>query len=267
VSYKKEISQEVIMSEKYKFVDLSVPIEESVSEPFMPKIEHLDHSVGARVMSEIFGVPEKDLPEGLGWANDNITLITHAGTHLDAPWHYAPTAGGAPAMTIDEVPLEWCFRDGVVLDMRHKPDGSRITVEDITKALESINYDLKPLDIVLFMTGADRYWGKPDYMNHGCGLVKDSTLWLIDKGIRVMGIDAWGFDRPFSVIREEYQKEGDPSIIWEAHYAGIEAPYCHIEKLSNLDELPPFGFKVSCFPVKITKASAGWCRPVAIIPL
>lgn len=253
------------MADKFGLVDLSVPIEESESEPFKPLVNHQDHQAGAAVMSGIFGVPEKDLPGGLGWANDNITLITHAGTHLDAPWHYSPIAGGKRAITIEEVPLEWCFSDAVVLDMRHKGDGDRIEVEDLTSELERIRYEIKPLDIVLIMTGVDSFWGSPDYINHGPGMVRSSTLWLIEKGVRIMGIDSWGFDRPFSTIIEEYRRNGDPSIIWEAHYAGIEAEYCHLEKLANLDKLPPHGFTVACFPVKITGASAGWCRPVAII--
>ena len=248
-----------------RFVDLSVPTEESDSEPFKPHVEHLGHQAGAQVMSGIFRVPADELPGGLGWANDNVTLITHAGTHLDAPWHYAPTAGGERAMTIDEVPLEWCYSDGVVLDMRHKADGERVEVVDVEEELERIGYGIKPLDIVLIMTGVDKFWGSPDYINHGPGMVRESTLWLIDKGVRVMGIDAWGFDRPFVKITEEYEREGDASIIWEAHYAGIEQPYCHLEKLANLDKLPHHGFKVACFPVKITGGSAGWCRPVGII--
>lgn len=254
------------MAREYRFVDLSVPIEESDSEPFKPSVVHQDHAAGAKVMSQIFGVPEADLPGGLGWANDSVTLITHAGTHLDAPWHYAPTAGGEAAATIDLVPLEWCFSDGVVLDMRHKADGDRIEVEDVESELERISYEIKPLDIVLIMTGVDRYWGSADYINRGAGMVKASTIWLIERGVRVMGIDSWGFDRPFAKIRDEYAETGDASMIWEAHYAGIEAPYCHLEKLANLHMLPPHGFKVACFPVKITGASAGWCRPVGMVP-
>jgi len=250
---------------KVRIIDLSVPIEESESEPFKPQIDRQDHEAGAKVMSEIFGVPKESLPSGLGWANDNITLITHAGTHLDAPWHYAPEAAGEPAMTIDQVPLEWCYSDGVVLDFREKEDGERITPSDLEQELKRINYQLKPFDIVLIMTGVDKYWGSTEYFSRGAGMTKESVLWLTEKGIRVMGIDAWGFDRPFASIIEEYKQTGDSSIIWEAHYAGREVPYCHIEKLANLDKLPPFGFKVACFPVKITKASAGWCRAVAII--
>ena len=253
------------MAQELEFIDLSVPIEESDSEPFKPQVQHMDHAAGAAVMSQIFGVPPEALPGGLGWANDNITLITHAGTHLDAPWHYAPTAGGARAMTIDEVPLSWCYSDGVVLDMRAKADGDRINVDDLTGELDRIAYSIKPLDIVLIMTGVDKYWGSADYINRGAGMTRASTLWLIERGVKVMGIDAWGFDRPFASIAAEVAATGDTSIIWEAHYAGIEEPYCHLEKLANLDLLPPHGFKVACFPVKITGASAGWCRPVGIV--
>ena len=253
------------MADKVRYVDLSVPIEESESEPMKPTIVHLDHAAGAQVMSAIFGVPAEQLPGGLGWANDNITLVTHAGTHLDAPWHYAPTSGGSRAMTIDEVPLEWCFSDGLVLDMRHKEDGSAITAEDCEAELERIDYQVKPFDIVLVMTGTDKYWGSTEYINHGAGMTRESTLYFLDRGVKIMGIDAWGFDRPFVSITEEYKTTGDASIIWEAHYVGIDTPYCHIEKLANLDQLPPHGFKVACFPVKITGASAGWCRPVGIV--
>jgi kynurenine formamidase len=217
------------------------------------------------VMSQIFNIPAELLPGGLGWANDNITLITHAGTHLDAPWHYAPTAGGRRAITIDEVPLEWCFSDGVVLDMHHKADGEAITVQDCAEELQRIDYRVKPLDIVLIMTGVDKYWGSPDYIDHGAGMTGESTKWFLQRGVKVMGIDAWGFDRPFASIRQEYEANGDASIIWEAHYAGIDEPYCHLEKLANLHLLPPHGFKVACFPVKITGASAGWCRPVGLV--
>ena len=57
----------------------------------------------------------------------------------------------------------------------------------------------------------------------------------------------------------------DASLIWEGHKAGRHIGYCHIEKLQNLEALPPTGFTVSCFPTKIERASAGWTRAVAIV--
>jgi kynurenine formamidase len=249
-----------------RIIDLSVPTEDSPSEPLPVRVTHESHRKSVEMMKMFFGCTEQDLPQGLGWANDQVMLGAHGGTHVDAPWHYFPTTAGKRAKTIDEMPLEWFYHDGVVLDMRHKPRGSGVTVGDLQKALSRIKYKVKPWDIVMIQTGADKLWGKREYFEAGCGMTRESTLWLIDQGIRVMGIDAWGWDRPFWAIREEFIKAGDKSVLWAAHFVGIDKEYCHIEKLANLDKLPrPFGFKVACFPVKLTGGSAGWSRVVAIL--
>lgn len=249
-----------------KIIDLSVPLEDTPSEPMAPKIVHEPHQQGTVAMKAIFGCSDGDLPEGLGWASDMVTLSAHSGTHVDAPWHYFPKSEGKRARTIDEMPLEWFYSDGVVLDMRHKPRGSGVSVDDLKEALSKIGYKIKPWDIVLIQTGADKLWGKPEYFDAGCGMTRESTLWLIEQGVRVMGTDAWGWDRPFWAIREEFSQTGDKQVIWSGHYAGIEREYCHIEKLANLDKIPrPFGFKVACFPIKLKGGSAGWSRVVAIV--
>jgi len=258
------------MSSK-RFVDLSIPIETGLpSDPPMmiPRIDYADHVKGAEQMEAFFpGLRKDQLPEGLGWAVETLTLTTHSGTHLDAPYHYHPTMDrGKPALTIDQIPLAWCFSHGVLLDFRHKADGERITVRDLQKALDNIGYELKPLDIVLIQTGADAAWGTEQYLVTGAGMDRESTLFLTEQGIRVVGIDAWSWDRPLPYLAKEFQKTGDPRVIWEAHFAGIEVGYCHMEKMANLAAIGrPFGFTVCCFPVNIKGASAGWVRPVAII--
>jgi kynurenine formamidase len=190
---------------------------------------------------------------------------THAGTHVDALWHYGPTAGGHPARTIDELPLEWFFSDGVRLDLRAKKPGERIEVGDLERALAVIGYELKPLDIVLLWTGTDeRLFGEAYFEQPG--MTRESTLWLLDQGVKVIGIDAYGFDRKFADMADEFRRTGDGRVIWEAHFAGLEREYCQIEKLANLDRIPrPFGFTVACFPIKVDRGSAGWCRAVAIV--
>lgn len=249
-----------------RLIDLSVPTESSPSEPLPVEVRHQEHALSAEVMGMFFGCAATDLPGGLGWANDVVNMISHAGTHVDAPWHYSPLCEGKPARTIDQMPLEWFYGDGVVLDMRHKPRGSGIGVDDLQQALDRIKYRIKRFDIVLIQTGADRLWGKAEYFEAGCGMTRDSTVWLVDKGVRVMGIDAWGWDRPFWALKEEFARTGDKRLLWGAHYAGIEREYCHIEKLANLDQLPrPFGFTVACFPVRLKGGSAGWSRVVAIL--
>ncbi len=254
-----------------RLVDLSISIEADLpSDPPMmiPKIEYLDHAQGAEQMKDFFpGVQKEHLPGGLGWAVEFIHLTTHSGTHLDAPYHYHPTMDqGERALTIDEIPLEWCFGDGVVLDFRTKEDGARITVRDLETELKRIRYNVKPLDIVLIQTGADQAWGRPEYLVKGAGMDRESTLYLTEKGVRVVGIDAWSWDRPLPFLAREFKETGDPRVIWEAHFAGIETGYCHMEKLANLAAIGrPFGFKICCFPIKIKGASAGWTRPVAMV--
>ena len=254
-----------------RLVDLSICIEPDLpSDPPMmiPKIDYITHAMGAEQMTEFFpGLKKEQLPGGLGWAVELMTLTTHSGTHLDAPFHYHPTMdGGKRALTIDEIPLDWCYGNGVVLDFSHKADGERITVMDVENELERIAYALKPMDIVLVRTGADEAWGTEQYLVKGAGMDRESTLYILDQGVRVVGIDAWSWDRPLPFLAQEFQKTGDPRVIWEAHFAGIERGYCHMEKLANLDKIgQPHGFKVSCFPIKIKGASAGWTRPVAII--
>ncbi|MDB5532492.1 MAG: cyclase, partial [Hyphomicrobiales bacterium] len=97
-----------------------------------------------------------------------------------------------------------------------------------------------------------------------CGMGREATLYLTSRGVRVTGTDAWSWDAPFGYTAKRYAETKDPSIIWEGHKAGREIGYCHIEKLHNLETLPPHGFTVACFPVKVKAASAGWTRAVAI---
>jgi len=252
-----------------KFIDLSIAIEDGLpSDPplMIPRIQYVDHKQGAGTMVPFFpGIdPDKDLPGGLGWAVELLSVSTHAGTHIDAPWHYHPTQdNGKPALTVDKMPLEWCIADGVVLDFRKFPDGYKVSPKDVDDELKRIGYRIKPNDAVLIMTGADRNWGKLEYLLTGCGMGKESTLHILNMGVNVVGTDAWSWDRPLPFIAQDYAKTKDASLIWEAHFAGIEKGYFQIEKLTNLDKLPPFGFTFFCFPIKIKAASAGWIRAVA----
>lgn len=248
-----------------KIYDLSVPIDPGAGEPMPPKIEYLDHAEGARQAAPMFGLRVEDFAEGKAWANETVTMTTHTGTHLDAPYHYWPRTAGRPALTIDQVPLEWCFGPGVLLDFHHKQSGETISLPDIQEELERISYTLQPGDIVLIRTDADKKFYSPDYGNAHPGISAEATRWLILQGIKVMGTDGWGWDVPFSVQAKEFKRTGDSGVLWAAHFVGKELEYCHIEKLANLDQLPrPFGFQVACFPIKIKGASAGWARPVAI---
>ena len=253
-----------------QIIDLSIFLENDVvSDPegFRPKISYIDHNQSVAGLLGFFpGLAQGDLPDGEAWAIEKIELITHNGTHLDAPYHFASTMNrGERAITIDEVPLEWCFQPGVKLDFRHFPDGYVVTAEDVEAELVRIGHTLSPLEIVLVNTRAGGRYGQSDYVSAGSGMGYDATMYLLERGVRVTGTDGWSWDAPFVHTAERYAESHDASLIWEGHKAGRDIGYCHLEKLHNLEALPSTGFQVSCFPVKIRAASAGWTRAVAII--
>ena len=122
------------------FVDLSIYLENDViSDPpaFAPKIQYFSHQNTFEQIAPFFpGLKKEDLPDGEGWAVELVNLSTHNGTHLDAPYHFHSTMDKAlgdrkPAITIDQVPLEWCFQPGVKLDFRHFADGYVVTAADV----------------------------------------------------------------------------------------------------------------------------------------
>lgn len=250
-----------------RFVDLSAPITPSPAE--LPEllrtdIEFSGHAEGAATIQAMFGVGPELLRDGEGWAVDTFTRLgTHNSTHVDAPWHYNSAIGGEPAQTIDQLPLEWFFAPGVVLDFHDRADGETIDTPAVEAALATAGHDLQALDIVLVRTGRDAFLNEPDYMGRGPGVSAEATHWLYERGVRVMGIDAWGWDRPLWMQAEEAKERGEPGIFWAAHQADLA--YSQIERLANLDQLPPTGFRVACFPLRLVGGSAAPARVVAIV--
>lgn len=252
------------------FIDLSIYLENDVVSdpaPYRPHIDYIDHKASLPELVGFFpGLKASDLPDGEAWAIERVQLITHNGTHLDAPYHFASTMNrGERAATIDEVPLEWCFQPGVKLDFRHFADGYVVEASDVEAELERIGHTLRPLEIVVVNTRAGSRYGQDDYVSSGCGMGREATMYLLERGVRLTGTDGWSWDAPFAHTRRKFEQSADPRLIWEGHKAGREVGYCHLEKLHNLESLPPDGFVICCFPFKIRGASAGWTRAVAIL--
>jgi kynurenine formamidase len=261
----------VVVPSPCRFVDISMPLENDVvsdPRPFTPKITYIDHQQSVSQLAGFFpGLKKEDLPDGEAWAVEMVQLITHNGTHLDAPYHFHSTMNkGERAISIDEVPLDWCLRPGVKLDFRHLPDGHVVAAAEVEAELGRIGHTLRPLDIVVVNTRAGTAYGTDGYVDAGCGMGYEATMYLLSRGVRLTGTDAWSWDAPFSHTKEKFLATGDARLIWEGHKAGRDIGYCHLEKLHNLEALPATGFVVSCFPVKIKGASAGWTRAVAMLP-
>ncbi len=246
-------------------VDLSAPIRPDppeLPEILRTDIAYDDHAAGAAAIQTLFGVGPELLSDGEGWATETFTRFgTHNSTHVDAPWHYNSTIDGRRAETIDELPLEWFLAPGVVIDATDRDDGEALTAADLE---ERVPRELEELDIVLVHTGRDAFYGQPDYIARGPGVTADGTRWLYERGVRVMGIDAWGWDAPLHLQAERAKAEQRPGVFWEAHQCGLA--YSQIERLVNLGALPPEGFTVSCFPLRLVGGSAAPARVVAQVP-
>ncbi|HEC68683.1 MAG TPA: cyclase family protein [Candidatus Omnitrophica bacterium] len=269
-----------------RIIDLSLPVKNNLKgELELSSIKYLSYKRGGSILGlggcffqeshfparfknlflYILGIKKvsfKAFPENSGLRWEILKLSTHCGTHMDAPSHYGPSKD---MFSIEKVPLELCFSNGVVLDFRNKKAGDFISSSEIKEKLLNINYKLNPKDIVLIMTGRDKLYNNREYPFSHPGLSKDAVEYLLDKGVRIIGIDAWSLDRPINFMVKDYLRTKDKSYLWPAHMVGRRREYFQIEKLANLDRITkPCGFKVLCFPIKIENASAGWCRVVAI---
>jgi kynurenine formamidase len=235
-----------------RLVDLSMPV-------------HMDMITFPRVPTPVLVMYESwtEFAERIGAAAYGAKSLTasymvmtndHVGTHMDAVRHIVPSAGGP-----ETIPLEFCYSDGVVLDMTDKPKGYGITVADIDAALEKIEYRLKEKDIVLIHTGAGSYNTEERYRTEHPGMTREATLHLIHQGVRLMGIDAITFDPPVWAMFERKQ-------FWEAHRVMNEEPYWHLENLCNLEKIgKSHSFKLSVLPIKWVNTTAAPVRAVAII--
>jgi kynurenine formamidase len=262
------------MSEAFTFggrgvrvVDLSQALSNDTTafEPMPHAIEYVDHEGSLPSVQDQWGLSAEHWPDGQCWAFERVTLTTHSGTHVDAPYHYHPSPEGQAARTIEQVPLRWCMGDGVVLHLAHVDREKGITRADVEAELERIDYELKPFDIVLVRTDTSQHYRQPGYELLHPGLRRDATQWMVEQGVRLIGIDAWGIDRALDVMAAE-SHAGDHAQLWESHKFGAEQEYSQIEKLCNLDALPPHGFQVLALPISIERASGAWARVVALVP-
>jgi kynurenine formamidase len=261
-----------IQSPETELIDLSIGIEpDTPSEPWPPEFEYRSHEdvaelIAGKMRDLGYDVSPGDFPDGKALGEEKISTIVHTGTHIDAPWHYGPESEGERARTIDELPLEWFRGTAVVLDFTWKEPGGEITPGEIDEQLAEIDHELSPGEILLIETGADEHWGTEDYLTEFPGMGAEATKHVVEQGVKVIGTDGYGFDKPFADMGRRFTETGDSGELWPAHMAGREVEYCQIEKMANLDALPRrTDIPLVTFPVNIKNGSAGWARPVAFI--
>lgn len=207
----------------------------------------------------------QDLPDGEGWGEEILDdMSSHCGTHVDAPLHSGSTCEGRRSRTIDEIGLHELFCPGIVLDVRGQVRrGEPISIDALDAAIARAGGRIGPGSAALIRTGQEESApGSADYFNYP-GMSRAGTLHLIGLGAKVLGTDAIGWDRPFSVMTRQYRLDGTP--LWDGHKAVREREAFIVQKLTNLQSLPPAGFHVGFFPLKLARASAAPARVVAFV--
>ena len=259
----------------HRLIDLSVPLRAGIASdpPYMlPEIDYADHHQTAPGIAAYFGVNVDQLPEGQYAAMENCRISSHNGTHVDAPYHYfsrmdeAITPAACPPCASTK-----CRWNGCISPASSSTSATSRTGRSCSPSRSRPSWPASATNCSRWRSSsptraAGSRYGEPDYVDRGCGFGRAATLWLVEQGIRVVGTDAWSWDAPFSHTRQRVQETGDAGLIWEGHRVGRDRAYCQIEKMHNLEALPPDGFLISAFPVKIHRGSAGWTRAVAILP-
>lgn len=260
-----------------EFIDLSLPIIDKEKEPQAAKIIRMDHKQGAAhatreenfVVKDIHNAKGKfdsnSFPDGEFLSYEVVQTGVHTGTHMDAPYHYGSQCEGNIGKYIADVPLQYCFGPGLKLDVRGRKNNDLIDVKDIKNACESAGSVPNQDTIVLIQTGFDQYFGSDEYFLNHPGLSLEALQWILSFGVKTIGIDTFSFDKPFKKMVKEYLTLGNAEHLWPTHFWGRHQEYFQIEALAFLDKIPVnSGFWVSCFPIKIHKAGAGWVRAVAL---
>jgi len=227
-----------------KFIDLSREIYHK-----MPRL--LNHP--SIVITPFATHDEVREADGYKFSSATLSLAMgdHAGTHVDAPHHFDARPG---ALTIDQVPLENFFLDGVCLDLSAKPLKSDISIEDLAKAESAAGVTIRAKDMVLLhMDFFRRCYGTDGYLTDFPGLTKESATWLGNKGIAMFGVEAVSPGRPG---RNNF----------EVHHVCRDMGFTHVEGLVNMEQLIGKGrFKFIGFPLKIKGGTGSPIRAVAML--
>jgi kynurenine formamidase len=235
-----------------RLVDLSMPVHaDMLTFPRVPPpalcVNESHEQFAERIGATAYGIDKLT-------AHYLVVQDDHVGTHCDARKHIVPDAGGP-----ETIPLEYCIGDGVLLDFTSAEPGHVIGADEIEAELDRIGYAVKERDIVLIHTGAGAYNTEERYKTDHPGMSAAATRWLIERGVRMMGIDAITFDPPVWAMFEK-------QLFWEAHRVMWDEEYWHLENLMNLEQIGrPFDFQLSVLPIKWTATTAAPVRAVAIV--
>ncbi len=182
-----------------------------------------------------------------------LLLSDHGPTHVDSIWHISNKPG---SKKIDEIPVENFLTGAVCLDFTNiKPKGI-ISVKELESALGKAKLDVRKGDTLLLYTGHyDRTYPKKEYLTENPGLDHDGTVWLAERGVINIGIDASTIDSCGNTANK----------FFPAHQVCAEYAIMNTENLCNLGRVSGKRFTYVGLPLKIRGGTGSPIRAVALL--
>ncbi|WP_309120513.1 cyclase family protein [Paenibacillus sp.] len=182
-----------------------------------------------------------------------LVMNEHCGTHMDATAHFL-REGHEAHRYMDETPTTQFFGRALTIDVSFLDETGSVSRENIEE-WERSHQRIESGDIVFFRFGWDRYWVPRTvdlkYAKEWPGLSEDGALYLVEKGVKVVGCDVIAIDGSAA--------EGAP-----AHYALLGNGVNIVENLTKLDEI--LGESVVFIaPLKVKRGSGSPLRALAFV--
>ena len=182
-----------------------------------------------------------------GFYAESLFLISHTGTHVDAPFHFEP--GGKK---LEDVPLETFVAPGHVLDVRGVAAKAAILPKHLTAARRTGSNRVRQGDAILLRTGWwERRRGTPAYLSENPGLTNAAAKLVVEWGAGIVGIDTANIDHP-------------DDATYPAHHAFLRADVPIIENVANLAALRSSTFLLLALPLRFEGVSGSPIRLVAL---
>jgi len=175
-----------------------------------------------------------------GFAELNMTMCTHTGTHIDAPSHIL-----ADVKSLDEFGIDKFIGPAVVIDCSE--------VQEISlELLQKNEHFIRKVDFVLFYTGWQHKWNTDRYFDVFPTLTEKAANWLAALNLKAIGFDAISVDS----ITDE---------VLPNHRILLKKETLIIENMNNLDKLISRTFELNCIPLKIENSDGSPVRAFARI--
>lgn len=179
-----------------------------------------------------------------GFKETLLKLLSHTGTHMDAPHHIIPNG-----ISLDKKDASGFVGKACVIDATDVPEGGTIDISYIERNKERV----ERAEFILFKTGWEKYWGQDKYFGEYPVISQEVARYLVEHNKKGIGLDNIGLD-PIS----------DTALTLH-HIILKKETMVIIENLCNLEMIGEADFLLAALPLKFENSDGAPIRAVAIL--